>query len=216
MSNVKIAGVEVSTDHFIDGKRVESKRKFPNCSPINNKHIADMSAGGADEIDAAVAAASRAYPKWAALGPEGRHPILSRFAKAIQDHAKGISAVEAEDNGSLLIGNATRMVPRAAHNIQFFADRARKLSDETIDSPEVVNHVRYDPAGVAGLITPWNGPFMLTTWKVGPCLAAGDTSVVKPPEWAPLTCSLLTDLAAEASIPPGVLNLVQGIGEEAG
>ena len=216
MSNVKIAGVEVSTDHFIDGKRVESKRKFPNCSPINNKHIADMSAGGADEIDAAVAAASRAYPKWAALGPEGRHPILSRFAKAIQDHAKGISAVETEDNGSLLIGNATRMVPRAALNIQFFADRALKLNEEKLDSPEVVNHVRFDPAGVAALITPWNGPFMLTTWKVGPCLAAGDTAVVKPPEWAPLTCSLLADLATEAGIPPGVLNVVQGIGEEAG
>jgi len=108
------------------------------------------------------------------------------------------------------------MVPRAAHNIQFFADRARKLSDETIDSPEVVNHVRYDPAGVAGLITPWNGPFMLTTWKVGPCLAAGDTAVVKPPEWAPLSCSLMADLAAEAGVPPGVLNVVQGIGEQAG
>jgi len=216
MSNVKIAGVEVSTDHFIDGKRVESKRKFPNCSPINNKHIADMSAGGADEIDAAVAAARSAYPRWAALGPEGRHPILSRFAKAIRDHAKEISAVETEDNGSLLIGNATRMVPRAALNIQFFADRALKLNEEKIDSPEVVNHVRFDPAGVAALITPWNGPFMLTTWKVGPCLAAGDTAVVKPPEWAPLTCSLMADLATEAGIPPGVLNVVQGIGEEAG
>jgi acyl-CoA reductase-like NAD-dependent aldehyde dehydrogenase len=216
MSNVKVAGVEVSTDHFIDGKRVESKRKFPNCSPINNKHLADVSAGGVDEIDAAVQAARRAFPKWAALGPEGRHRILSRFAKAIQDHAKEIAAVETEDNGSLLIGNASRMVPRAALNIQFFADRALKLNEEKIDSPEVVNHVRFDPAGVAALITPWNGPFMLTTWKVGPCLAAGDTAVVKPPEWAPLTCSMMADLAAEAGVPPGVLNVVQGIGEEAG
>ena len=216
MSKVKVAGVEVSTDHFIDGKRVESKRKFPNCSPINNKHIADVSAGGTDEVDAAVSAARRAFPQWAALGPEGRHPILSRFAKAIQEHAKDIAAVETEDNGSLLTGNAARMVPRAALNIQFFADRALKLNDEKIDSPEVVNHVRFDPAGVAALITPWNGPFMLTTWKVGPCLAAGDTAVVKPPEWAPLTCSLMADLAAEAGIPAGVLNVVQGIGEEAG
>jgi acyl-CoA reductase-like NAD-dependent aldehyde dehydrogenase len=216
MSKVKVAGVEISTDHFIDGKRIESKRKFPNCSPINNKHLADVSAGGAEEIDTAVAAARRAFPQWAALGPEGRHPILSRFAKAIREHAREIAAVETEDNGSLLIGNATRMVPRAALNIQFFADRALKLNDEKIDSPEVVNHVRFDPAGVAALITPWNGPFMLTTWKVGPCLAAGDTAVVKPPEWAPLTCSMMADLAAEAGVPPGVLNIVQGIGEEAG
>jgi len=216
MGTTKVAGVSVSTDHFIDGKRVESRRKFPNCSPIDGKHLADMSAGGAEEIDAAVAAARRAYPKWAAFGPEGRHPILKRFAQAILDHGKEIAAVETEDNGSLLIGNSARMVPRAALNIRFFADRALKLNDEKIDSPEVVNHVRFDPAGVAALITPWNGPFMLTTWKVGPCLAAGDTAVVKPPEWAPLTCSMMADLATEAGIPPGVLNVVHGIGEEAG
>jgi acyl-CoA reductase-like NAD-dependent aldehyde dehydrogenase len=216
MGTTKVAGVNVSTDHFIDGKRVESKRKYPNCSPIDGKHLADLSAGGGEEIDAAVAAARRAYPKWAALGPEGRHPILKRFAQAILDHGKEIAAVETEDNGSLLIGNSARMVPRAALNIQFFADRALKLNDEKIDSPEVVNHVRFDPAGVAALITPWNGPFMLTTWKVGPCLAAGDTAVVKPPEWAPLTCSMMADLATEAGIPPGVLNVVHGIGEEAG
>ena len=216
MATTKVAGVNVSTDHFIDGKRVESKRKFANCSPIDGKHLADMSAGGVEEIEAAVAAARRAYPKWAALGPEGRHPVLKRFAQAILDHGKEIAAVETEDNGSLLIGNAGRMVPRAALNIQFFADRALKLNDEKIDSPEVVNHVRFDPAGVAALITPWNGPFMLTTWKVGPCLAAGDTAVVKPPEWAPLTCSMMGDLANEAGIPPGVLNIVHGIGEEAG
>ncbi len=216
MATAKVAGVHVSTAHFIDGKRVESKRTFEVCSPINGKHLADVSAGGADQIDEAVTAARRAFPKWAALGPEGRHPILSRLAKAILDHTKELSAVETEDNGSLLIGNVGRMVPRAAHNIQYFADRALKLNDEKIDSPEVVNHVRFDPAGVAALITPWNGPFMLTTWKVGPCLAAGDTAVVKPPEWAPLTCSMMADLASEAGLPPGVLNIVQGIGEEAG
>ena len=216
MASTKVARVEVSTAHFIDGKRVDSKRTFQVSSPIDGKHLADVSAGAAEEVDAAVAAARRAFPKWAALGPEGRHPILSRFATAIQNHAKEIAAVETEDNGSLLIGNATRMVPRAALNIQFFADRALKLNHEKIESPEVVNQVRFDPAGVAALITPWNGPFMLTTWKVGPCLAAGDTAVVKPPEWAPLTCSMLADIAAEAGIPAGVLNLVQGIGEEAG
>src|SRR5229473_6504957 len=119
MATTKVAGVTVSTDHFIDGKRVETKRKFQNCSPIDGKHLADMSAGGAEEIDAAVAAARRAYPKWAALGPQGRHPILERFAQAILDHVNEIAAVETEDNGSLLIGNNARVVPRAALNIQF-------------------------------------------------------------------------------------------------
>jgi len=216
MGTTRVAGIQVSTDHYIDGKRVASKKTFQTCSPIDGKHLADMSAGEAAEVDAAVAAARRAFREWSALGPEGRHPILSRFAQAILDHCKELAAVETEDNGSLLSANTARMIPRAALNIQFFADRALKLNDEKIDSPEVVNHVRYDPAGVAGLITPWNTPFMLTTWKVGPCLAAGDTAVVKPPEWAPLTGSLMADLAAEAGVPPGVLNVVQGIGEEAG
>ena len=216
MGTTKVAGVDVSTAHFIDGKRVASQRTFAVRSPIDGTHLANVSAGSAEEIDAAVAAARRAFPTWAALGPEGRHPILKRFAKVILDHAKELSAVETADNGSLLVGNLARVIPRAAHNIEFFADFALQLNHETIDSPEVVNHVRFDPAGVAGLITPWNAPFMLTTWKVGPCLAAGNTTVVKPPEWAPLTCSLMADLATEAGVPPGVLNVVQGIGEEAG
>ena len=216
MESAKVAGVDVSTEHFIDGKRVGSKQKFQVCSPIDGKHLADVSAGGAAEIDAAVAAARRAFPKWAGLGPDGRHRVLKRFAQAILDHAKELSAVETADNGSLLMGNLARVIPRAALNIEFFADRALKLGHEQIDSPEAVNHVRFDPAGVAALITPWNGPFMLTTWKVGPALAAGDTVVVKPPEWAPLTCSMMADLATEAGIPAGVLNVVQGIGEEAG
>ncbi|TMA72629.1 MAG: aldehyde dehydrogenase family protein, partial [Deltaproteobacteria bacterium] len=216
MNVATVAGVAVSTDHFIDGRRVASPRTFAVRSPIDGAHLADVSAGGAAEVDAAVAAARRAFPEWAALGAEGRHPILKRLAAAILARAQQLAAVETADNGSLLIGNVARVIPRAAHNIQFFADWALKLSRETIDSPEVTNHVRFDPAGVAALITPWNAPFMLTTWKVGPALAAGDTVVVKPPEWAPLTCSLLADLAAEAGVPPGVLNVVQGIGEGAG
>ncbi len=216
MNTSKIAGVDVSTAHFIDGKRVASKRTFADCSPIDGQHLADVSAGGAEEIEAAVAAARRAFTTWAALGAEGRHRILKKFAKTIRDHAKELAAVETADNGSLLMGNLARVVPRAAQNIEFFAGWALKLGHEQIDSAEVVNHVRFDPAGVAALITPWNAPFMLTTWKVGPALAAGDTVVVKPPEWAPLTCSMMADLAAEAGIPAGVLNVVQGIGEEAG
>jgi acyl-CoA reductase-like NAD-dependent aldehyde dehydrogenase len=212
----QVAGVTVLTDHFIGGRRMAAKRTFPNCSPIDGKHLADVSAGGADDVDAAVAAARRAFPPWAALGPQGRHPILKRFAERIRERVNELSVVETADNGSLLMGNIARVIPRAAQNIEFFADWALKLGRDTIDSPEVVNHVRFDPAGVAALITPWNGPFMLTTWKVGPALAAGNTVVVKPPEWAPLTCSMMADLATDAGIPPGVLNVVQGIGEEAG
>jgi len=211
-----VAGVEVSVEHFIDGERVASAESFEDRSPIDGSHLADVCAGGPTETDAAVEAARRAFPAWAALGPEGRAPILKKFAQNILDKAEQLAAVETADNGSLLIGNKMRVMPRSALNIEFFADRALTMNDEVIDSPEVVNHVRYDPAGVAALIAPWNAPLMLTTWKVGPALAAGNTVVVKPPEWAPLTSSLMADLAAEAGVPAGVLNVVQGIGEVAG
>ena len=213
---VKVAGVDVSTEHFIDGQRVASKRRFLDRSPIDGAALAEVSAGDAVEADMAVSAARRAFPAWAALGPEGRAPILRRFAEGIQARSADLSAVETVDNGSLLSGNQHRVVPRAALNISYFAEHALTLRGHTIDSPEVVNHIRYDPAGVAVLVTPWNAPMMLTTWKIGPALAAGNAVVVKPPEWAPLTCSLLADIAEKAGIPPGVLNVVQGIGEEAG
>jgi acyl-CoA reductase-like NAD-dependent aldehyde dehydrogenase len=216
MTSARVAGVEVSTAHWIDGRRVASKRTFAVHSPIDRAHLADVSAGGAAEVDAAVAAARRAFPAWAALGPQARGEILGRFGDGILARAKEIAAVETADNGSLLGGNLARVIPRAVHNIKFFAEWASKLGHERIESPEVTNYVRYDPAGVAALITPWNAPFMLTTWKVGPALAAGNAVVVKPPEWAPLTCSMMADIAAEAGLPAGILNVVQGIGEEAG
>jgi acyl-CoA reductase-like NAD-dependent aldehyde dehydrogenase len=143
-------------------------------------------------------------------------PILQRFAAGIRARAEEVSLVETADNGSLPANNRAGRVERSAHNIAYFADYASKLSDRKIDSPTVVNHVQYDPSGVAALITLWTGPFMLTTWKGGPALAAGNTVVVKPPEWAPLSGSLMADIAHEAGVPPGLMNVVQGIGEEAG
>lgn len=216
MSMTKVDGVEVSTDHWIDGHRVASAGRFEVDSPIDGSPLASVAAGGTREVTAAVRAARRAFPSWAALGPEGRLPILERFADGLRARAGDLAKVETADNGSLLLGNLHRVVPRAAQNIEFFAEHAMTLLDHRIDSPEVVNNVRYDPAGIAALITPWNAPLMLTTWKVGPALAAGDTVVVKPPEWAPLTCSLMADIAADAGLPAGVLNVVQGIGENAG
>jgi acyl-CoA reductase-like NAD-dependent aldehyde dehydrogenase len=213
---VMVAGVEVSLDHWIGGRRVSSDRRFANASPIDGADLGAVAAGGQAEAAMAVAAAAEAFPAWAALGAAGRLPILRRFASGIMTRAAEIAAVETADNGSLLAGNLHRMVPRAAQNISFFAEWALGLNDHAIDHPEVVNNVRYDPSGVAALITPWNAPFMLTTWKVGPALAAGNTVVIKPPEWAPLSCSLLADIAHAAGLPPGVLNVLQGIGEEAG
>ena len=211
-----VAGVDVSLDHWIGGKRVSSAERFTNASPIDGSDLGAVAAGGKAEADMAVEAARAAYPAWGALGAEGRLPVLRKFAEGILARGKDIAAVESVDNGSLLMGNLHRMVPRAAQNVSFFAEWALSLNDHSIDHEEVVNNVRYDPSGVSALITPWNAPMMLTTWKVGPALAAGNTIVIKPPEWAPLTCSLLADIAHEAGVPAGVLNVLQGIGEEAG
>lgn len=210
-----VDGVEVPTDHWIGGQWVASADRFEDLSPIDGSHIADVAAGGLTEVDAAVGAARAAFPAWAAMGPEGRAPILRRFAQLINDHVDDIATVETVDNGSLLSGLKRAVIPRAAHNISFFAEHALTLGD-TIESEHVSNRVRFDPSGVAALITPWNAPFMLTTWKVGPALAAGSTIVVKPPEWAPLSCALLAQISAEAGLPDGVLNIVQGIGNTAG
>jgi aminomuconate-semialdehyde/2-hydroxymuconate-6-semialdehyde dehydrogenase len=221
MSNVvDVEGVAVPLDHYIDGRRVASETTFEVRSPIDweNWKLAEVANGGQAEVDAAVQAARRAFPAWAALGPDGRHEHLTRLADAIDAAVPDLAKVECVDNGSLYEAMHLRVLPRAANNIRFFGDFARdRLTNETrtLHGGER-NRVRYDPAGVAAVSTPWNAPFMLATWRVGPALAAGDTVVLKPPEWAPLTCSLLGDLADQAGLPPGVLNVVHGTGAGAG
>jgi 5-carboxymethyl-2-hydroxymuconic-semialdehyde dehydrogenase len=216
MSTLRVADVAVDARHWIGGERVASQSTFEVFSPIDGRPLGEVAAGGEREVMHAVQAARAAFPAWAALGAEGRRPILERFAAGISARKGELAAVETEDNGSLLIANQKRVVDRAAHNIAFFAKRACELSHPPIAGHGVVNHVRYEPAGVAALITPWNAPLMLSTWKVGPALAAGDTVVLKPPEWAPLSCSLLAEIAALAGVPKGVFNVVQGVGSEAG
>jgi len=220
VSRVDVEGVQVPTEHYIDGRRVASEQTFEVRSPIDwdGFKLADVARGGRVEVDDAVTAARRAFPAWAALGPEGRHAVLSRLADAIEAAVPELAAVETVDNGSLLEAMSLRVLPRGANNIRFFADYAvERLTepDRTLHGGER-NRVRHDPAGVTAVSTPWNAPFMLATWRVGPALAAGNTVVLKPPEWAPLTCAMLGDLAEEAGLPPGVLNVVHGTGTEAG
>jgi acyl-CoA reductase-like NAD-dependent aldehyde dehydrogenase len=216
-SRIVVDDVQVESGHWIGGEPLRrGSRTFEVMSPIDGRVLGEVSAGGPTEIDEAVGAARGAFPRWASLGPEGRGKILDRFAQGILDRKAALSTVETADNGSLLIANLKRVVDRAAHNIAFFSKFARQLKHEAMRGAEVDNRVRHEPAGVAALITPWNAPLMLSTWKVGPALASGNTVVLKPPEWAPLSCSLLAEIAAAAGVPPGVLNVVQGVGAEAG
>ena len=211
-------GVPVPTGHFINNRRVPSSSTFEVISPIDERVIGHLAAGGAHEAGLAVDAARAAFPAWAALGPSGRRPVLHRLADLIERDAEQLARVETINNGSLLEAGRLRVMKRSAHNIRFFADLADTLqrAEWDTEAANAHNRVAYDPAGVTALITPWNAPLMLATWKVGPALAAGNTVVLKPAEWTPLTASLLGDLALEAGLPAGVLNVVQGIGEQAG
>ena len=214
-----VEGVEVDTRHWIGGQRVASATTFEDVSPIDETVIAYVHAGTSAEVDAAVAAARAAFPAWAALPVGERAAILRRVAEGIEARIEDLSLGETRDNGSLIRSHRRGVMPRVAMNFRAFADYAEhKLGHPDMEVPNRGHRERisYDPAGVVAIITPWNAPLMLATWRIGPALAAGNTIVVKPPEWAPLTASLLADIMHEAGVPAGVFNVVQGTGLDAG
>jgi 5-carboxymethyl-2-hydroxymuconic-semialdehyde dehydrogenase len=210
--SISIDADQISALHYIDGRRVDSADRFQVFSPIDGHVLGEVALARAEEVDLAVTAAARAFPAWAALGAEGRLPYLNRFAEEIGRRADLFCRTESTDTGVLLSRMQHGVVPRAMLNITFFAEAALTLQDRVIETAQATHHVRHDPAGVCAIITPWNAPLMLSTWKAGPALAAGNTIIIKPPEWAPLTCSLLADAADAAGLPPGVFNVVQGTG----
>ncbi|WP_339621501.1 aldehyde dehydrogenase [uncultured Salinibacterium sp.] len=217
MTNVQVAGVTVDTRHFINGERVASDETFANTSPIDASPLGEISRGGQREVDMAVAAARAAFPGWAATSPRDRAAIMHKIADLVEERVTELANVETMDNGALLRSHLRGVMPRVAHNFRFFADYlVNDLGHPDFETRGHNNHVSWDPSGVAALITPWNAPLMLATWKIAPALAAGDTVVLKPAEWTPLTASLLADITVEAGLPAGVFNVVQGYGKEAG
>jgi acyl-CoA reductase-like NAD-dependent aldehyde dehydrogenase len=211
-----ISGIAVSPDHFIGGRRVPGEDTFEDISPIDQSVLAHVARGGPREVDMAVRAAQDAFPAWAALGAAGRAVHLRRLADLIDAGIERIATVECLDMAMLERSLKARVISRGARNYRAYAELAEGYVERAWESNGTRNRVLRTPSGPAAVITPWNAPFMLSTWKTAPGLAAGCTVVLKPPEWAPLSCSLLADLAAEADLPPGVFNVVQGIGEEAG
>ncbi|MFB6847342.1 aldehyde dehydrogenase [Streptomyces sp. NPDC056373] len=214
--NITVAGVSVDTRHWIGGRRVASAGTFTDHSPIDGAALGEIARGGPAEAEAAVAAAREAFPGWAATPRAERARILHAVADGVEKRIEELAIVETTDNGALLRSHRRGVMPRVAHNFRFFADWLLGLGHEDFETRGHTNHVSWDPAGPCVLITPWNAPLMLATWKVAPALAAGDTVVLKPAEWSPLTASLLADIAAEAGLPAGVLNVVQGYGSEIG
>jgi betaine-aldehyde dehydrogenase/5-carboxymethyl-2-hydroxymuconic-semialdehyde dehydrogenase len=214
---VEVGGVSVSPDHFIGGERVGSGATFESRSPLDwSIHLADVARGDAVTADLAVRAALDAFPEWSALGPAERAKHLHRLAEAIDANIEEIAQVECLDMAMLLESLRARVIHRGAENFRNYADLAAAHEERRWSSKGTHNTVQRMPAGPAVIITPWNAPWILSTWKLAPALAAGNPVILKPAEWSPLSASLLADLSIEAGLPPGVLNVVQGLGEEVG
>jgi 5-carboxymethyl-2-hydroxymuconic-semialdehyde dehydrogenase len=189
---------------------------FETISPIDLQPLAKVALGKAADIDRAVKAARDAFPAWAAMDGTARKKLLHKIADAIVARAEEIAFVECMDTGQSLKFMAKAAL-RGAENFRFFADRAPEARDgQALRGPGQVNITTRVPIGPVGIITPWNTPFMLSTWKIAPALAAGCTIVHKPAEFSPLTARLLVEIAEEAGLPKGVWNLVNGFGEDAG
>jgi 5-carboxymethyl-2-hydroxymuconic-semialdehyde dehydrogenase len=204
--------------HFIGGRaeRGSSRDVFDNVSPVNGDVLNQVASGNEQDVDAAAAAAQQAFPAWRAKSGDERRTILHKVADLIESRREEIACVECMDTGQALRFMSGAAV-RAAENFRFFADRAPgACNGVALPAAEHINYTIRQPLGPVAIITPWNTPFMLSTWKIAPALAAGCTVVHKPAEWSPLTAMLLAEIMNEAGVPPGVVNLVNGIGEQAG
>jgi 5-carboxymethyl-2-hydroxymuconic-semialdehyde dehydrogenase len=207
--------------HLIAGKQDFGNGKtFENLSPADNSVICKIAAGDDADIDRAAKAAAAAFPAWRDVDGEKRREILHKIADRIEARGDEIALVESMDTGQP-IRYMSKAAIRSAENFRFFADRAPGARDGlSLPTSTHVNYTMRFPIGPVGIITPWNTPFMLSTWKIAPALAAGCTVVHKPAEWSPLTAVLLAEIMNEvttgAGLPAGVVNLVQGVGEQAG
>jgi 5-carboxymethyl-2-hydroxymuconic-semialdehyde dehydrogenase len=204
--------------HIIDGQIVPSVsgEVFETTSPIDGAVLAQVARGDAADIDLAAKAAQRAFRAWRDMPAAMRKKLLHRVADAIEDRADDIAVLECIDTGQAHRFMAKAAV-RGAENFRFFADRCTEARDGlNMPADEHWNVSTRVPIGPVGVITPWNTPFMLSTWKIAPALAAGCTVVHKPAEWSPVTADLLSQIVKQAGVPDGVLNTVHGFGEEAG
>ncbi|MFD1892323.1 5-carboxymethyl-2-hydroxymuconate semialdehyde dehydrogenase [Ottowia beijingensis] len=203
-------------DHLIDGKAVPGTDYFETVNPATQGVLAEVAAGGADEVNAAVAAAKAAFPAWAGLPATERAKKMRALGELIAKHVPELSKTETDDTGQTISQTGKQLVPRAADNFHYFAEMCTRVDGHTYPTPTHLNYTLFHPVGVCALISPWNVPFMTATWKVAPCLAFGNTAVLKMSELSPMTAARLGELALEAGIPAGVLNVVHGFGKETG
>ena len=199
-----IAGHKAGFGHWIGGKSAPGGQMFETRNPATGKALAQVAHGSASDIDAAVAAARRAQPKWAALSGHRRAQYLYALARLVQKHSRLFAVVETLDNGKPIRESRDIDVPLVARHFYYHAGLAQLLASELPDQV---------PLGVCGAVIPWNFPLLMLAWKVAPALAAGNTIVLKPAEFTPLSALLFAEISREAGLPAGVLNIVTGDGD---
>ena len=204
--------------NFIDGIFVEALdgSTLSNVNPATGGEIGSITRSKTDDVEAAVQAAMRARNDWAALSMLERADWLDRMADGLEQRKEEIAQRESRDTGKPLALARRVDAQRSIDNFRFFADFARQREPEVFEMSDATNVVHRNPIGVVGLITPWNLPLYLLSWKVAPALLMGNTIVAKPSEMTPLTAALMCEVASEIGLPPGVLNVVHGFGPEAG
>ena len=203
-------------EHLINGKAVSANQYFETVNPATQEVLAEVASGTSVEVNAAVQAAKDAFPAWAARPTTERAKIMRNLGDLIAKHVPEIAQAETKDTGQTISQTGKQLVPRAADNFYYFAEMCTRVDGHTYPTPTHLNYTLFHPVGVCALISPWNVPFMTSTWKVAPCLAFGNTAVLKMSELSPLTAARLGELALEAGVPAGVLNVVHGFGKEAG
>jgi 4-guanidinobutyraldehyde dehydrogenase / NAD-dependent aldehyde dehydrogenase len=213
--------LEFRTQAFIDGRYLDaaSGATFDCINPASGKLLARVASGDAEDINRAVISGRAAFRKgsWANLPPAKRKKILLRFADTIREHTDELALLETLDVGKPITDSLKIDVPGAARCIQWYAEAIDKVYDQVAPTgPEALALITREPLGVVGAIVPWNFPLLMAAWKIGPALAAGNSLVLKPSEKSPLTAIKVAELAVEAGIPPGVLNVVPGLGQIAG
>ena len=203
-------------DHLIDGRAVAGSDYFETVNPATQAVLAEVASGGETEVQAAVAAAQSAFPAWAGRPAADRAKIMRRLGELIAQHVPDIARTETQDTGQVIAQTGKQLVPRAADNFHYFAEMCVRVDGHTYPTPTHLNYTLFHPVGPCALISPWNVPFMTSTWKVAPCLAFGNTAVLKMSELSPMSAARLGELALEAGVPAGVLNIVHGYGKTAG
>ncbi|SJM60270.1 5-carboxymethyl-2-hydroxymuconate semialdehyde dehydrogenase [Gulosibacter sp. 10] len=214
------ANLPTEIKHYINGEFVDSVsgETFDVLNPSTNENYAVAASGDKADIDLAVAAATEAFDNgpWPTMKPRERARVLNKIADAVEERDQELAEIETWDTG-LPITQAKGQARRAAENFRFFADLIVAQHDNAFKVPGTqINYVNRKPIGVAGLITPWNTPFMLESWKLAPAIASGCTVVLKPAEFTPASAQLWAGIFEEAGLPKGVFNLVNGFGETAG